>query len=73
MDRIKKALDDHGKMCESGRLQGLTPFDVNLIWYILKDLAKGIESGTTSEKVASWFRKRMFSVTPCDIGWAIKI
>lgn len=52
MEIIKKAYDDYKAMTETGKLHGFTSFEVNSIWFILKDLAEGDISGTLTEKIA---------------------
>ena len=41
MEIIKKAFADYAEMAATGKLHGLTPFEVNSIWFILNDLNKG--------------------------------
>lgn len=69
---IQKAIGDYHEIVEAGKLRGFTPFEVNCLWFILKDLADGDFSGTLSEKIANWFSKRGFTVEPEGVGWKIQ-
>lgn len=71
MGIIEKAYGDYETMAETGKLHGFTPFEVNSIWFILKDLAEGDISGTLTEKIAMWFARRGFSVVKKGVGWTI--
>lgn len=42
MEIIKKAFADYAEMAATGKLHGLTPFEVNSIWFILNDLNSGV-------------------------------
>lgn len=71
MNMLKDALDAYNTMVESGKLRGFSPFEVNCIGFILKDLSEGDQSGTLSEKVAKWFASYGFTVTESGVGWTV--
>ena len=73
MKIVEKAHQDYKTLTETGNLHGFTPFEVNSIWFILKDVSHGDTSGTLSEKLAKWFTKRGFSVKNSGVGWSISL
>jgi len=73
MDLIKFAMDDYKKMVDTGDIRDFTPYEVNSIWFILKDLSEGNESGTLSYKVSKWFSNHGFSAAENGIGWLIRM